>query len=73
MKAQGYTPITYVLQLAAADIAKEPGARTVVLVSDGTETCPRDPCAAATLLAQGADAALRLGTSRLSPDCASTN
>ena len=43
VKAQGYTPITYVLELAAADIAKEPGSRTIVLVSDGKETAPAIP------------------------------
>jgi Ca-activated chloride channel family protein len=47
VKAQGYTPITHVIQLAAADVGKEPGARAVVLVSDGKETCEGDPCAAA--------------------------
>lgn len=52
-KAQGYTPITYALQLAAADIGQETAAesRVVVLVSDGRETCDGDPCAAARALA----------------------
>lgn len=57
-KARGYTPITYALQLAAADIGKEAAAsRVVVLVSDGEETCDGDPCAAARALA-AADAKL---------------
>ena len=62
-KAQGYTPITYVLQLAAADIGKETAAesRVVVLVSDGKETCEGDPCAAAQALA-AADAKLVVHT-----------
>jgi hypothetical protein len=52
LKARGYTPITLSLQLAAQDIAKEPSAeRTVVLVSDGRETCRADPCVAAKALA----------------------
>lgn len=49
---RGYTPITYVLGLAAADFP--PGGedeRTIVLVSDGKETCAGDPCAAAKALA----------------------
>ena len=69
VKAQGYTPITYVLQLAAADIAKEPGARTIVLVSDGKETCPGDPCAAAKALA-AADASLVIHTIGFNVDAA---
>ena len=58
IRARGYTPITRSLQLAAQDIGGEPGAeRTVVLVSDGRETCKADPCAAAKALAN-ADAKL---------------
>lgn len=62
-EAQGYTPITYVLQLAAADIGKETAAesRLVVLVSDGKETCDGDPCAAVRALA-AADAKLVVHT-----------
>src|SRR5574339_794619 len=50
VKAQGYTPITYVITLAAEDVKKEPGEHVVVLVSDGKETCEGDPCAAAKAL-----------------------
>lgn len=52
-QAQGYTPITYVLQRAAADVGNEAAAasRLIVLVSDGKETCDGDPCAAAGALA----------------------
>lgn len=58
VKAQGYTPITHVLQAAAADVGREPSDnRIVVLVSDGKETCEGDPCAAASALA-AADAKL---------------
>jgi von Willebrand factor type A domain len=69
VKAQGYTPITYVIQLAAADIAKEPGERVVVLVSDGKETCEGDPCAAAKALAD-ADAKLVIHTIGFNVDAA---
>jgi von Willebrand factor type A domain len=69
VKAQGYTPITYVIQLAAADIAKEPGARTIVLVSDGKETCAGDPCAAAKALA-AADTGLVIHTIGFNVDAA---
>lgn len=62
IRARGYTPITRSLQLAAQDIGSEPGAeRTVVLVSDGQETCKADPCAAAKALA-AADAKLVIHT-----------
>jgi Ca-activated chloride channel family protein len=48
IRAREYTPITRSLQLAAQDIGGEPASeRTVVLVSDGHETCKADPCAAA--------------------------
>jgi hypothetical protein len=49
---RGYTPITYVLQLAAQDLVQEEGREhAVVLVSDGKETCQSDPCGAAKALA----------------------
>lgn len=52
LKAQGYTPITDSLRLAAKDFpATAPKRRIVVLVSDGKETCEGDPCAAARELA----------------------
>ena len=69
VKAQGYTPITYVIELAARDIAKEPGSRTIVLVSDGKETCPGDPCATAKALAE-ADASLVIHTIGFNVDAA---
>src|SRR3954468_6184505 len=40
IKAQGYTPITYVIKLVADDLGKESAKpRTLILVSDGKETC----------------------------------
>ena len=69
VKAQGYTPITHVIELAARDIAKEPGSRTIVLVSDGKETCAGDPCAAAKALA-AADASLVIHTIGFNVDAA---
>lgn len=51
MKAQGYTPITKVLEIAAKDFtAAEKTPRFIVLVSDGKETCDGDPCATARAL-----------------------
>lgn len=52
LAAKGYTPISYVLQQAAADFGP-PGDedRAIVLVSDGKETCEGDPCTVATALA----------------------
>jgi hypothetical protein len=59
---QGYTPISYALQQAAGDLASEEAtAHTVVLVSDGKETCPGDPCEVAKSLAE-ADAKLVIHT-----------
>jgi len=66
--AQGYTPITHVLKLAAEDLGKENTAsRVVVLVSDGKETCAGDPCATAKALAD-ADAKLVIHTVGLAVD-----
>jgi hypothetical protein len=62
LQPQGYTPITLSLTLAAKDLASEESVvRTVVLVSDGKETCKADPCAAAKALAD-ADAKLVVHT-----------
>ncbi len=61
LTAMGYTPITYVLGLAADDINPEGGEKIIVLVSDGKETCEGDPCLLAQKLA-GADADLRIHT-----------
>jgi hypothetical protein len=70
LKARGYTPITRSLQLAAQDIGNEPSAEhTVVLVSDGRETCKADPCATAKALA-AADAKLVIHTIGLGADAA---
>ena len=69
IRAQGYTPITYVITLAANDVAKEPGEHVVVLVSDGKETCEGDPCAAAKALA-AADAKLVIHTIGFNVDAA---
>ncbi|MDB2384204.1 VWA domain-containing protein, partial [bacterium] len=51
--AQGYTPITQVLGLAAEELEQygAAGARQIVLVSDGKETCEGDPCLLAQQLA----------------------
>lgn len=70
LKAQGYTPISYVLELAAKDVARE-GAqnRSVVLVSDGKETCAGDPCAVAKALA-AADSKLVVHTIGFGVDAA---
>jgi len=48
LKAQGYTPITYVLNLAVKDFPDEEDKQsTIILVSDGKETCEGDPCVTA--------------------------
>ncbi len=67
LKAQGYTPISHVLGLAAADLAPLEGTKTIVLVSDGKETCAGDPCQVAKSLAH-ADAGLVIHTVGLGVD-----
>lgn len=56
IKARGYTPIGNALRKAAQALPKE-GARSIVLVSDGEDTCaPPDPCdVAKQLKKQGVD------------------
>jgi len=61
LTAQGYTPITYVLGLAADDLKQLSGEKTIVLVSDGKETCAGDPCVLARKLKE-ADADLTIHT-----------
>lgn len=54
-KPYGETPISHSLKEAAKDLGGE-GRRTILLVSDGEETCDVDPCATAEALAeQGID------------------
>ncbi len=44
VKATGHdTPITFALEQAHADLAGWSGPRKIVLISDGQETCDRDP------------------------------
>jgi Mg-chelatase subunit ChlD len=43
VQAIGYTPISTSLEQAVGDLPAD-GDRTIVLVSDGEETCDRDPC-----------------------------
>ena len=48
LTARGYTPITYVITKGAEDFPADfQGDKVIVLVSDGKETCPGDPCALA--------------------------
>lgn len=46
IKPKGKTPITRSMRAAAEVVRSEEGTATVVLVSDGEETCDPDPCAA---------------------------
>lgn len=50
-RPQGITPIAYALQAAASDFPKGGAERTIILMSDGGETCGGDVCAAAGELA----------------------
>ena len=47
LNPKGKTPITDSLRQAAAALGAEKNPATVILVSDGIETCKGDPCAAA--------------------------
>jgi Ca-activated chloride channel homolog len=47
LSPRGMTPIGASLRQAAAALQGKPGQSTIVLVSDGTETCASDPCAIA--------------------------
>ena len=49
--ARGVTPIAYSLQQAVGDFASGQAHRTIVLVTDGAESCGGDPCAVAGALA----------------------
>ena len=52
--ARGVTPIAYSLAQAARDFPSDALERTIIVVSDGGESCDGDPCATAALLhAQG--------------------
>ena len=66
--AKGYTPIALGLRKAAADLPKH-GERTIVLVTDGINTCSPPPCpVAAQLHKQGVD--LRIETVGFQVDAA---
>jgi len=52
-KARGRTPIAYALEQAAKDLGTE-GPRTIILVSDGKDTCPPPaPCEVAEQISRG--------------------
>ncbi|MGE0623781.1 MAG: VWA domain-containing protein [Pseudomonadales bacterium] len=51
LKPKGQTPIAYALKQAAADFGPLDGERSLVLVTDGIESCGGDPVAAARELA----------------------
>jgi Ca-activated chloride channel family protein len=51
LKARGNTPISYSLEQCAKDYPKDPNAdNIVILITDGLESCNRDPCAVAAAL-----------------------
>ncbi|MEW5955772.1 MAG: VWA domain-containing protein, partial [Candidatus Micrarchaeota archaeon] len=47
IEPKGQTPMAYALSRAAADFQESNESKLVVLVSDGLESCGRDPCAVA--------------------------
>ncbi|XVU28433.1 VWA domain-containing protein [Actinoplanes sp. CA-054009] len=68
LKPTGYTPIGLALRAAAKDLGTGEGARRIVLITDGEDTCtPPDPCTVAReLAAQGTK--LVVDTLGLTPD-----
>ncbi len=50
---RGKTPLTDAVEAAAKALAYQDKPATVVLISDGLESCERDPCALAKVLEQG--------------------
>ena len=60
--ARGYTPIADTLVSAARDLPADPGqSNSIVLISDGQETCGGDPCTvAAALKESGADVTIHV-------------
>ena len=58
---KGKTPLSDAIRLAASELRSEEEKATVILVSDGLETCEADPCAAASELEKaGVDFALHV-------------
>lgn len=43
----GQTPISYSLRQSAENLRGKPGTKSIILISDGEETCQEDPCAVA--------------------------
>jgi Ca-activated chloride channel homolog len=54
LKPNGRTPVSASLEFAAAALNYTKNKGSIILVSDGEETCGGDPCATARKLAQGA-------------------
>jgi Ca-activated chloride channel family protein len=53
VRPKGITPIAYSLAQSAIDFPAEPGARNIIiLITDGVESCDRDPCREVELLRQ---------------------
>ena len=50
---RGFTPITYSLSQAVQDLAPYKGEKSIILISDGLETCGGDPCQLSQTLAGG--------------------
>jgi hypothetical protein len=50
--ARGLTLIAHALRQAASDFTNDVAGRTIVLISDGAESCGGDPCVTATRLAR---------------------
>jgi len=59
IQPKGMTPLTGAIERAAAELRGHEGAASIVVVSDGKETCEGDPCAAARAAA-GAEVDLRV-------------
>ncbi len=52
LSPKGKTPLTAAVKMAAEQLKSSEGKATVILITDGIETCNADPCALATELAK---------------------
>lgn len=66
---KGKTPLTGAIQLAALQLRQTEGSASVVVVSDGKETCEGDPCKAAQAVTKtGADLRIHVVGFDVTPD-----
>jgi hypothetical protein len=69
LSPKGMTPLTESVRLAGAALKEKEGATSIVVVSDGKETCEGDPCTAASeIRASGTDLRIHVVGFDVTPD-----